>query len=178
MCVLGFPTLLRFSPTLNILLWILRKIQSKMLKNQGKYSEKCNIYIKYFCQIKCYADRPYLVFTELKPETHIYIFWPNCMPKKIYSMLKDDVDNNRTWTGPFRLNNILDSLGLSNIWIHQTDIDIHFNLIKQRIFDTYKQSCILQLIIQIDWKCMRGTNMILKWKNILISSRKRNIKLH
>ena len=67
----------------------------------------------------------------------------NCIPKKIYSMLKDDVDNNRTYNGlnwAFQIKNILDRLGLSNIWIHQTDIDIPFNLIKQRIFDTYKQS--------------------------------------
>ena len=28
----------------------------------GKYIEKCNFYIKYFDKIKCYADRPYLVF--------------------------------------------------------------------------------------------------------------------
>ena len=35
----------------------------KMLKNQGKYSEKYNIYTKYFCKITCYADRPYLVFS-------------------------------------------------------------------------------------------------------------------
>ena len=26
---------------------------------------------------KCYANRPYLLFSELKPETHIYIFWHN-----------------------------------------------------------------------------------------------------
>ena len=41
--------------------------------------KKCNFYIKYFDKIKCYADRPYLVFSELKPETHTYIyffFWP------------------------------------------------------------------------------------------------------
>ena len=43
-----------------------------MLKNGRKYIEKCNSYIKYFDKIKCYADRPYLVFSELKPETHIY----------------------------------------------------------------------------------------------------------
>ena len=42
-----------------------------------KCSEKCNIYIKYFSEIKCNADRPYLVLSELKPATHIYIFWPN-----------------------------------------------------------------------------------------------------
>ena len=31
-------------------------------------------------------------------------------------------------------------LGLSNVWIHQNTIDIPFDLIKRRIFDTYKQS--------------------------------------
>ena len=46
-----------------------------MLKNGGKYSEKCNFDIKYFDKIKCYADRPYLAFSELKPETHIYNFF-------------------------------------------------------------------------------------------------------
>ena len=65
---------LGFCPILNILLWILRTIQSEMLQNQGKYSEKCNNYIKYFCKIKCHADRPYLVFSELKPEAHTYFF--------------------------------------------------------------------------------------------------------
>ena len=47
---------------------------SDLLKNEGKRIEKYNFYIKYFNKMKCYADRPYLVFLELKPETHIYIF--------------------------------------------------------------------------------------------------------
>ena len=34
----------------------------KLLKNGGKCIEKCNFYMKYFDKIKCYADRPYLVF--------------------------------------------------------------------------------------------------------------------
>ena len=37
-----------------------------------KFIDKCNFYIKYFDKTKCSADRPYLVFSELKPETHIY----------------------------------------------------------------------------------------------------------
>ena len=45
--------------------------------NGGKCIEKCNFYIKYFDKIKCYNNQPYLVFSELKPETHIYFFWPN-----------------------------------------------------------------------------------------------------
>ena len=39
----------------------------KFAKNGRKCIEKWN-----FNKIKCYADRPYLVFSELKPETHIY----------------------------------------------------------------------------------------------------------
>ena len=35
--------------------------------------KKCNIHIKYFDKIKCNADRTYLVFSELKPEIHIYV---------------------------------------------------------------------------------------------------------
>ena len=52
---------------------------SNLRKNRGKCIEKCNFYIKCFNKIKCYADRPYLVFSELKPETHcvtcIYLFF-------------------------------------------------------------------------------------------------------
>ena len=33
-----------------------------VLENGGKCCEKCSFYIKYFDKIKCYADRPYLVF--------------------------------------------------------------------------------------------------------------------
>ena len=65
------------------------------------------------------------------------------IPKKIYEILKNDIENNRTYNGlnwALQIKNILDSLGLSNIWIHQTGIDILFNLIKQRIIDSYKQS--------------------------------------
>ena len=49
---------------------------SNLLENEEKCIEKCNFYIKHFDKIKCYADRPYLVFSELKPETHIFFFWP------------------------------------------------------------------------------------------------------
>ena len=48
-----------------------------MLENGGKCSEKRVFYIKYFDKIKYNADRPYLVFSELEPKTHIYLFfWP------------------------------------------------------------------------------------------------------
>ena len=39
-----------------------------IVKYGGKCSEKYDFYIKYF-------DKPYLAFSELKPETHIYFFF-------------------------------------------------------------------------------------------------------
>ena len=48
---------------------------SNLLENGEECIEKCNFYnVKYFDKIKCYADRPYLVFSEVKPETHTYIY--------------------------------------------------------------------------------------------------------
>ena len=51
--------------------------EQNVVKFAEKCIEKCNFYIKYFDEVKCYANRPYLVFSELKPETHIYFFWPH-----------------------------------------------------------------------------------------------------
>ena len=67
----------------------------------------------------------------------------NCLPKKIYCMLKNDIDNGRTYNGfnwAYQIKSMLDKIGLSNIWIQQFEISIPYNLIKQRIFDMYKQS--------------------------------------
>ena len=55
---------------------------SYLPRNGEKCIEKCNFCIKYFDKIECYADRRYLVFSELKPETHICIFLPNKKKKK------------------------------------------------------------------------------------------------
>lgn len=65
------------------------------------------------------------------------------IPKRVYTMLKHDVDNNRTYNGlnwAYQIKSILDNIGLSNIWIQQSEIEIPFNLIRQRVFDMYKQS--------------------------------------
>ena len=45
-----------------------------MLENGGKCSGKCNFYIKYFDEIICYADRPYLAFSELEFLENLYRF--------------------------------------------------------------------------------------------------------
>ena len=62
------------------------------------------------------------------------------MPKKVYIMLKNDTDKNRIYTGlnwAYQIKSILDKIGLSNIWAQQFEINIPYNLIKQRIFDMY-----------------------------------------
>ena len=70
----------------------------------------------------------------------------NFLPKKVYRMLKTDIDNNKTYSGSnwaYQIKCILDKLGLSYIWRQQFDHEIPYFLIKQRIFDSYKQSCVL-----------------------------------
>ena len=65
------------------------------------------------------------------------------VPRKMYSMLKADVDNNRSYSGSnwaFQIKSILDSIGLSYIWSQQSEIEIPFNLIKMQILDIYKQT--------------------------------------
>ena len=57
------------------------KCEQNVVKFAGKCVEKWNLYIKYFDKIKCYADRPYLVFSELKPETHTIFFFYFFLPK-------------------------------------------------------------------------------------------------
>ena len=54
-----------------------------------------------------------------------------------------DANNNISYNGSnwaFQIKSLLNELGLNYIWLHQTEIDIPFELIKQRIFDNYYQS--------------------------------------
>ena len=65
------------------------------------------------------------------------------VPKKIYSMLKDDADNNRNYHGlnwASQIKSILCGIGLNYIWIQQAEIEIPFNVIKTKILDIYKQT--------------------------------------
>ena len=58
-------------------------------------------------------------------------------------MLMQDANNNISYNGSnwaFQIKSLLNKLGLNYIWLHQTEIDIPFELIKQRIFDNYYQS--------------------------------------
>ena len=67
----------------------------------------------------------------------------SCLPKQIQCMLKNDTDNGRTYNGlnwAHQIKSMLDRIGLSNIWVQQFEINIPYNLIKQKISDMYKQS--------------------------------------
>ena len=64
--------------------------EQNVVKFAEKSIEKCNFCIKYFVKIKCYADRPYLVFSELKPEIHIFFFWPKLKhSRSMHAYLKE-----------------------------------------------------------------------------------------
>ena len=65
------------------------------------------------------------------------------LPKRMYAMLRDDADSDRTYNGSNWASHIkqtLNDLGLPYIWQQQGDIDIPLPLIKQRIRDTDKES--------------------------------------
>ena len=49
--------------------------EQNVVKYVEKCSEKCMFYIKYCDKINN-ANQPYLAFSELKPETHMYFFLP------------------------------------------------------------------------------------------------------
>ena len=77
--------------------------------------------------------------------TVVYPPPPKKKKKKInkYCMLKNDTDNGRTYNGlnwAYQIKSMLDRIGLSNVWVHQFEITIPYNLIKQRISDMCKQS--------------------------------------
>ena len=65
------------------------------------------------------------------------------LPKRIYTMLKEDADSGNTYNGSnwaSHIKSMLNNLGLSYIWLHQNEITIPLNAIKQRIHDSYSQS--------------------------------------
>ena len=78
----------------------------------------------------------------------------NIYIKAVYSMLRSDADADQIYGGlnwAYQIRLILNESGLSNLWLNQCYIDsMDYKVIKQRILDIYKQSCILTLITQID----------------------------
>lgn len=75
--------------------------------------------------------------------TKLFKLSENAIPWQIYMMLKNDADNNVSYGGhnwAFQIKRMLGELGLSYIWLQQTEITIPVNLIHQRILDSYHQS--------------------------------------
>ena len=67
----------------------------------------------------------------------------NNITKSVYNMLKNDANNNITYTGlnwAHHVKILLQSLGHNNLWIQQNSELITFYSLKQRIFDQYYQS--------------------------------------
>ena len=65
------------------------------------------------------------------------------LPTKMYQMLREDADSGNSYNGnnwAFHIKSLLDSLGLSYVWLQQNEIEIPISLIKQRLFDFYFQS--------------------------------------
>lgn len=63
--------------------------------------------------------------------------------KRIYLLLKEDADNNITYNNlnwAHQIKNMLETLGLGNLWRNQEIADIYLPTIKQRILDQYYQS--------------------------------------
>ena len=64
--------------------------------------------------------------------------------KKSYFMLKEDSDTNNSYNGQnwaSQIKTMLQQYGFDYVWRHQAEIEIPFQLIRQRIIDTYIQSC-------------------------------------
>ena len=65
------------------------------------------------------------------------------LPTKMYQMLREDADSGNSYNGnnwACHIKSLLDSLGLSYVWLQQNEIEIPISLIKQRLFDIYFQS--------------------------------------
>lgn len=79
----------------------------------------------------------------LKYWLHILKQDPNSLIRQVFIMLKEDFDLNRTYSRKnwaFQIKSIHDSHEFSYIWEYQFEIDIPFDEIKNRMFDTYKQT--------------------------------------
>ena len=67
----------------------------------------------------------------------------NTLMFKTYYMLKVDVDRNFTYRGnnwAFYVKQTLETIGMVNIWDNQSNMEIQFKPIKERIMDIFKQN--------------------------------------
>ena len=69
----------------------------------------------------------------------------NSLIKTMYTMMKDDVENNITYGGmnwAFQIKNILIKIGMNNLWQNQDNLpnNLNYKNIKQRIIDIHMQN--------------------------------------
>ena len=58
-------------------------------------------------------------------------------------MLCNDLNNGKTYNGhnwAFQIKSIIDDLGFSDIWLNQNVYTINISVLKERLFDQYKQT--------------------------------------
>ena len=67
---------------------------------------------------------------------------PNSRVFSVYCMLRSDADNQNNYNGSnwaWYIKRLLDEIEMSNVLLNQRNINVNFQIIKQRIFDIYKQ---------------------------------------
>ena len=75
--------------------------------------------------------------------------------KQVYLMLKQDSDLNINYNGrnwDTQIKTILQSHGFHYVWREQADIIIPFQLIRQRILDTYKQTWYSEIKLPVGYR--------------------------
>ena len=68
--------------------------------------------------------------------------------KSMLTMLTNDMNNGNIYGGlnwTFQVKKILDGLGLTNLWLLNSDTDISYEVIKNRIFDQYDQTLTMEI---------------------------------
>ena len=85
-----------------------------------------------------------------KKKIHIFRYWikilqlnESSVVKHVYIMLKYHTGHGRTYNiqnWAYQIKSLLESLGLSNLWLNQEYYTINWSQIKQRIIDQYHQS--------------------------------------
>jgi hypothetical protein len=83
----------------------------------------------------------------------IFEYWIKIL-KTPDNMLNEDANNDlsyreRNWA--YQIKNILNKIGMSNVWLQQDNLNVNVCVIKLKIVDIYKQKGIQTSIILIDF---------------------------
>ena len=72
----------------------------------------------------------------------------NSLIKLVYNMLRNDINNNNTYSNnnwAYHIHTLLNNLGMTNLWLNQDTLPIDIMPIKQRIIDNCTQSWCAQI---------------------------------